>query len=91
LGLEHAQEVLLNIHRDSLHPAFETGTLFIRGVLYKNKLPNNPNQFDYGEYLSKNKSMPSYTLTWIRSALVPYLKKTSGIMPRNYEQRLFKT
>jgi competence protein ComEC len=44
-------------------------------VLYKNKLPNNPNQFDYGEYLSKNKSMPSYTLTWIRSALVPYLKR----------------
>jgi competence protein ComEC len=37
--------VYLNIHRDSLHPAFETGTLLrIRGVLYKNKLPNNPNQ-----------------------------------------------
>jgi competence protein ComEC len=37
-----------------MHPAFETGTLLrIRGVLYKNKLPNNPNQFDYGEYLSK--------------------------------------
>jgi competence protein ComEC len=46
--------ILLNIHRDSLHTAFETGTLLrIRGVLYKNKLPNNPNQFDYGEYLSK--------------------------------------
>jgi competence protein ComEC len=44
-----------------------------KGAL-QNKLPNNPNQFDYGEYLSKNKSMPSYTLTWIRSALVPYLK-----------------
>jgi hypothetical protein len=85
------RSILLNIHRDSLHPAFETGTLLrIRGVLYKNKLPNNPNQFDYGEYLSKNKSMPSYTLTWIRSALVPYLKRHL-VLCRNYEQRLFKT
>jgi predicted membrane metal-binding protein len=33
--------------------------------------------------------MPSYTLTWIRSALVPYLKRHL-VLCRNYEQRLFK-
>lgn len=47
-------KILLNIHKDSVHPTFETGTLLrIKGMLYKNKLPNNPNQFDYGAYLSK--------------------------------------
>jgi competence protein ComEC len=51
---ESSGKILLNIRRDSVHPIFETGTLLrIKGVLYKNKLPNNPNQFDYGEYLSK--------------------------------------
>jgi competence protein ComEC len=61
---------MLNIHRD-ICTAFETGTLLrIKGAL-QNKLPNNPNQFDYGEYLKKK---ICYTLTWIRSALVPYLK-----------------
>lgn len=50
----YSGKILLNIRKDSAHPAFETGTLLrIKGVLYKNKLPNNPNQFDYGEYLSK--------------------------------------
>jgi hypothetical protein len=75
-----------------VHPIFETGTLLrIKGVLYKNKLPNNPNQFDYGEYLSKNKSMPNYTLTWIKSVLVTRLKKRHLVLGRNYERRLFKT
>jgi competence protein ComEC len=51
---EYSGKILLNIRRDSVHPIFETGTLLrIKGVLYKNKLPNNPNQFNYGEYLSK--------------------------------------
>ncbi|CAM2837042.1 ComEC/Rec2 family competence protein [Flavobacterium frigoris] len=50
----YSGKILLNIRKDSAHPSFETGTLLaIKGVLYKNKLPNNPNQFDYGEYLSK--------------------------------------
>jgi competence protein ComEC len=50
----YSGKILLNIRKDSARPAFETGTLLrIKGVLYKNKLPNNPNQFDYGEYLSK--------------------------------------
>ncbi|TDE02879.1 ComEC/Rec2 family competence protein [Flavobacterium hiemivividum] len=46
--------ILLNIRRDSVYPTFVTGNLLhITGVLYKNKIPNNPNQFDYGAYLSK--------------------------------------
>ena len=50
----YSGQVLLNIRRDSLTPSFETGNqLLINEVLYKNKAPNNPNQFDYGEYLSK--------------------------------------
>jgi competence protein ComEC len=84
------RSILLNIHRDSLHPAFETGTLLrIRSAL-KNKLPNNPNQFDYGEYLSKNKYAQLYA-DMDQISISTIFKKTSGIMPRNYEQRLFKT
>jgi competence protein ComEC len=51
---KYSGKILLNIRKDSVPHNLETGTLLrIRGVLYKNKLPNNPNQFDYGEYLSK--------------------------------------
>ncbi|MEZ7504148.1 ComEC/Rec2 family competence protein [Flavobacterium sp. Arc2] len=50
----YSGKILLNIHRDSVYHTLETGTILsIKGILYKNKLPNNPNQFDYGEYLSK--------------------------------------
>lgn len=51
---KYSGKILLNIRKDSVNHNLETGTLLrIKGVLYKNKLPNNPNQFDYGEYLSK--------------------------------------
>jgi competence protein ComEC len=46
--------ILLNIRKDSLSHPFETGTsLYIKGTAYKNKPPNNPNQFDYSAYLEK--------------------------------------
>ncbi len=55
IGTEnYSGRTLLNIRRDSLYLTFVTGNLLnITGVLYKNKPPNNPNQFDYGAYLSK--------------------------------------
>ncbi|MDI5888908.1 ComEC/Rec2 family competence protein [Flavobacterium yafengii] len=44
--------IILNIQKDSLHHEFEIGTsLLIKGILSKNKPPNNPNQFDYSKYL----------------------------------------
>jgi competence protein ComEC len=44
--------IILNIQKDSLHHEFEIGTpLLIKGVLSKNRPPNNPNQFDYSKYL----------------------------------------
>ncbi|EIA09640.1 ComEC/Rec2 family competence protein [Flavobacterium frigoris] len=46
--------ILLNVRKDSLTLPFETGTfLHITGTAYKNKPPNNPNQFDYSAYLQK--------------------------------------
>ncbi|MDI6049910.1 ComEC/Rec2 family competence protein [Flavobacterium sp. XS2P24] len=45
-------KVILNIQKDSLHHQFEIGTpLLIKGILSKNKPPNNPNQFNYSKYL----------------------------------------
>jgi competence protein ComEC len=44
--------ILLNIRKDSLNHPFEIGAVLkIKGSLYKNNPPNNPNQFDYGKYL----------------------------------------
>lgn len=44
--------ILLNIRKESLKREFEIGThLRIKGILNKNRPPNNPNQFDYSEYL----------------------------------------
>jgi competence protein ComEC len=49
---EHTGRIILNIQKDDLHKEFEIGTpLLIKGVLSRNKPPNNPNQFDYSKYL----------------------------------------
>jgi competence protein ComEC len=49
---EQTGNIILNIQNDSLHHALQVGnSLLIKGTLKKNKLPNNPNQFDYGKYL----------------------------------------
>lgn len=49
---ERSGRIILNIHKDSLIHNFEIGTrLQIKGTLYKNSSPVNPNQFDYSKYL----------------------------------------
>ena len=49
---ERSGRIILNIRKDSLHHTFEIGNqLQIKGILYKNSAPKNPNQFDYGKYL----------------------------------------
>lgn len=53
-GEKYSGRMLLNVRKDSLNHPFETGTsLQIKGIVYKNKPPNNPNQFDYNNYLEK--------------------------------------
>lgn len=45
-------KIILNIKKDSLMPMFEMGShLKVTGSFYKNRKPNNPDQFDYGKYL----------------------------------------
>jgi len=49
---ERSGRIILNIRKDSLNHKFEIGThLSIKGNIYKNNSPNNPNQFDYSKYL----------------------------------------
>lgn len=49
---EQSGKIILNIQNDSLHHNLQVGnSLLIKSTLTKNKLPNNPNQFDYGKYL----------------------------------------
>ena len=51
-GKESFGKVLLNIKKDQSIPNLEIGSsLKIEGYFYKNRSPNNPNQFDYGSYL----------------------------------------
>lgn len=51
-GKKSFGKVLLNIKKDQSIPNLEIGsTLKIEGYFYKNRSPNNPNQFDYGSYL----------------------------------------
>jgi competence protein ComEC len=45
-------KIILNIRKDSLMPNLEMGShLKVTGSFYKNRKPNNPDQFDYGKYL----------------------------------------
>ncbi|MFA9186694.1 ComEC/Rec2 family competence protein [Flavobacterium sp. FBOR7N2.3] len=50
----YSGRVLLNIPKKSITTPFEVGTILrIQGALIKNKKPDNPNQFDYGNYLKQ--------------------------------------
>jgi competence protein ComEC len=45
-------KIILNIRKDSVLPTIDIGSqLKVIGSFYKNRKPNNPNQFDYGKYL----------------------------------------
>lgn len=45
-------KIIFNIKKTKNLPQFEIGNnLKVIGKLYKNRVPNNPNQFDYGKYL----------------------------------------
>lgn len=47
-------KIILNITKDSPKLFLDSGTsLFVFDKLYKNKTPNNPDQFDYGNYLAQ--------------------------------------
>lgn len=52
---KYSGKIILNLTKDSLKlPSLESGTsLAVFGKLYKNRPPNNPDQFDYGNYLSQ--------------------------------------
>lgn len=50
-------KLLLNIEKEGLKTNFQIGNnLLVEGEIYQHKKPNNPNQFDYGNYL-KTKSI----------------------------------
>lgn len=55
IGSKHySGKILLNIRKTNGSPIFETGALLhIKEVLHKNKVPSNPDQFNYSDYLSK--------------------------------------
>ena len=45
-------KIILNIRKETTKPTVEIGShLKVLGSLYRNRAPNNPNQFDYGSYL----------------------------------------
>jgi len=45
-------KIILNIRRETLSSSIDIGSaLKVKGSFYKNRTPNNPNQFDYGNYL----------------------------------------
>jgi competence protein ComEC len=47
-------KLILNITKDSSAAHINTGSyLKTKETLYRNREPNNPNQFDYGDYLNK--------------------------------------
>lgn len=49
---ESCGKIILNIRKDSVCHDFEIGlNLKIQASVYKNRAINNPNQFDYGQYL----------------------------------------
>lgn len=51
-GKESCGKIILNIRKDAVLPTLEIGShLKVKGSFYKNRSPNNPNQFDYGKYL----------------------------------------
>ncbi|MBC7606288.1 MAG: ComEC family competence protein [Burkholderiales bacterium] len=56
-GLESSGKIIINLNKNQFKNTFCIGNqLQIKGTIFKHKRPQNPNQFDYGEYLI-NKSV----------------------------------
>ena len=70
--------VVLNISKEDIGKNLKIGTnLNVTGIIYKNKLPANPNLFDYGKYL-ENQEIYAQVYT-----------KSSQIKIGNYESGLW--
>jgi len=89
--------ILLNIPKNKSNP-FEIGTILnIKGHLQQNKKPDNPNQFDYGNYLnSKQIYAQLYTSrtnikisTEIKKDIWYYVAKLNSRITHNLEQSHF--
>lgn len=51
---DYSGRILVSIPKKNIPNPFEVGTILrIQGTLVKNKKPDNPNQFDYGNYLKQ--------------------------------------
>ncbi len=51
---KYSGKIIVNFTKDSLKNSLVSGSsLYVFGKLYKNKAPNNPNQFDYSNYLAQ--------------------------------------
>lgn len=94
----YSGRILLNIPKKSITTPIEVGTILrIGGSLIKNKKPDNPNQFDYGNYLKQKqiyaqlyansgsieRSLEPYKDIWYYSA------KISSRITHNLEKSAF--
>lgn len=69
----YSGRILVIIPKKSIPNPIEVGTILrIQGSLIKNKMPDNPNQFDYGDYLN-------------RKQIYAQLYVNSGSIERNLE------
>ncbi|MFC3335295.1 ComEC/Rec2 family competence protein [Flavobacterium palustre] len=93
----YSGRILLNIPKAQLNP-FQIGTILnIKGQLQRNKKPDNPNQFDYGNYLnSKQIYAQLYTRratikisTEIKKDIWFYVAKLNSRITHNLEQSHF--
>lgn len=93
-------KILLNFPKEISKKELETGAqLLIKGRLIKNKLPFNPNQFDYGKYL-ENKQIFSQLYLNSKNYLVSpiiykdlnyYTAKLRSTIINNLEQAHFNS
>ena len=90
-GKESFGKVLLNIKKDQSIPNLEIGsTLKIEGYFYKNRSPNNPNQFDYGSYLENRQIYGQFYTSASDIKLSSVVKKSIAYYASLWRNRIIK-
>ncbi|MEO8252742.1 MAG: ComEC/Rec2 family competence protein [Flavobacterium sp.] len=94
----YSGRILLNIPQKSHSNSLEVGTILsVKGQLQKNTSPENPNQFDYGNYLNQKQIFGQFNpnSTSIKRSLEPhkdiwyYIAKTRTNIIHNLEKSNF--
>lgn len=84
-------KILLNIQKDSLQKSLQIGSqLLFYSKIFEHKKPNNPNQFDYGNYLNNKSIFAQIYIAPIDVKVNSRIEKSVWYYAANFRNRIIE-